>query len=194
VSTDPAGHPTDSQAGAQGPPGSPSEEELRAAYEAELSRITSADMMLQAAVSLLNIGGRRLGLIAERPGGGAPGVPEASQAGPSPERDLDQVRDAIDGVRALVGILERSMPQELGPIRDALSRLQMAYAQEVKTAAGTAGPQGAEGQAGEPGVRPQGPSDGPTERADEKGGPAAEQGPDAPGPAESSGRLWVPGR
>ena len=53
MSTDPAGRRTDGQAGAQGAPGSPSEEELRAAYEAELSRITSADMMLQAAVSLL---------------------------------------------------------------------------------------------------------------------------------------------
>ena len=64
----------------------------RAAYEAELSRITSADMILQAAVSLLNLGGRRLGL--------APGA--------EGERDLEQVRDAVDGVRALLGILERS--------------------------------------------------------------------------------------
>jgi hypothetical protein len=194
MSTDPAGHPTDPQAGAQGAPGSPSEEELRAAYEAELSRITSADMMLQAAVSLLNIGGRRLGMIAERAGGGPAGAPEGAQAAASPERDLDQVRDAIDGVRALVGILERSMPQELGPLRDALSRLQLAYAQEVQTAAGAAGPAGVEGQAGEPGARPQSPNDGPAERTDEKGGPAAEQDPGAPGPAESSGRLWVPGR
>ena len=41
----------------------PSEEEMRAAYEAELSRITSADMILQSAASLLNIGGLRLGLV-----------------------------------------------------------------------------------------------------------------------------------
>ena len=41
---------------APGAQGQPSEEELRAAYEAELSRITSAELMLQAAVSLLNIG------------------------------------------------------------------------------------------------------------------------------------------
>ena len=175
MSTDPAEHPTDSQAGAQGAPGSPSEEELRAAYEAELSRITSADMMLQAAVSLLNIGGRRLGLIAERPGGGAPGVPEGSQAGPSPERDLDQVRDAIDGVRALLAILERSMPEELRPLRDALSQLQIAYAREA--------PAGAQAD------RPA--DDAPP--AAGKTGATAEEREGAPGPAQSSGRLWVPG-
>ena len=45
----------------------PSEEDRseigqRAAYEAELSRISSADMILQATVSLLNLAGRRLGM------------------------------------------------------------------------------------------------------------------------------------
>jgi hypothetical protein len=197
VSTDPAGHPTDLPPGAQSAPPSPSEEELRAAYEAELSRITSADMMLQAAVSLLNIGGRRLGLIAERPGGGPAGEGEGAEAAPGAgagERDLDQVRDAIDGVKALVGILERSMPQELGPLRDALSRLQMAYAREVRTAAGADQGRGTEGPAGEPGARPQGPPDGAAERSDEQSSQTGEQGPGAPGPAESSGRLWVPGR
>ena len=59
MSTDPTGAPGGPGA-AGGAPGQPSEEELRAAYEAELSRITSADMMLQAAVSLLNIGSYRL--------------------------------------------------------------------------------------------------------------------------------------
>ncbi len=42
------------------------------------------------------------------------------------------MRDAIDGVRALLAILERSIPQELRPLRDALSQLQMAYAREVR--------------------------------------------------------------
>ncbi len=101
--------------------GAPSEEELRAAYEAELSRITTADMILQAAVSLLNLGGRRLGL--------APGS--------EGERDLEQVRDAVDCVRALLGILERSATaQELRPLRDALSQLQMAYAREAQAGGG----------------------------------------------------------
>jgi hypothetical protein len=150
------------------PAGAPSEEELRAAYEAELSRITSAEVILQAAVSLLNLGGRRLGL--------APGA--------EGERDLEQVRDAIDGVKALLGILERSAPAELRPLREALSQLQMAYAREAQ-APSAAGP-GAQGK----------------QPAGQKSAPAAEGKPDAPateakpgaGPAEASGRLWVPGR
>ncbi len=108
--------------------GEPSEEEIRAAYEAELSRISATDMIAQAAVSLLNIGARRLG----PPSGD--GDPE-QVAG----RDLEQARDAIDAVKALLDILERSIPQELGPLRDALSRLQMAYAREIP--AGRAGEQ-----------------------------------------------------
>jgi hypothetical protein len=141
--------------------GQPSEEELRAAYEAELSRITSADMILQTAVSLLNLGGRRLGL--------APGA--------EGERDLEQVRDAVDGVSALLAILERSAPQEMRPLRDALAQLQMAYAREAQ----------AGGSATEQSSQPQQPA------AEEPAKPAAEGKPGA-GPAESSGRLWVPGR
>jgi len=197
VSTDPAGHPSDRQTAAEGVPGSPSEEEVRAAYEAELSRVTSADMMLQAAVSLLNIGGLRLGSAARRPGGGPEGSGQDAE-GPSSEggamRDLDQVRDAIDGVKALVGILERSMSQELGPLRDALSRLQMAYAREVQTAAPAGQSGGAQGQPGDPGVSPSGPSEAPAGPAEEKSAPNGERRPGDPGPAESSGRLWVPGR
>jgi hypothetical protein len=165
VSSDPAAQP----AGPAGPAGQPSEEELRAAYEAELSRITSVDMILQAAVSLLNLGGRRLGLV---PGSEA-------------ERDLEQVRDAVDGVRALLVILERRAPsQELRPLRDALSQLQMAYAREAQA-----------GGEGDPSAQPQQPGE-------KQNGPATEtksdtsgaEGKPGAGPAESSGRLWVPGR
>jgi hypothetical protein len=145
----------------------------REAYEAELSRITTTDMLGQAAVSLLNVGARRLG--APTQGGG--------EAAGDPQRDLEQVRDAIDGARALLEILERRIaPQELGPLRDALSRLQMAYAREVQLAPagpGTAPPQ--------PPVGAQQPPAGA--RKPEEG-----SRPGGPGPAESSGRLWVPGR
>jgi hypothetical protein len=160
----------------------PSEEELRAAYEAELSRITSADMILQSAVSLLNLGGRRLGL--------APGS--------EGERDLNQVRDAVDGVRALLEILERSTPaQELRPLRDALSQLQMAYAraaQEGGADASAATQQPGAGQGAQPpAAAPTEGAPGPSPAADRPGQPPAEGKPGA-GPAESSGRLWVPGR
>jgi hypothetical protein len=145
----------------------PTDEEMRAAYEAELNRITSTDMILQTAVSLLNIGGRRMGLA----------------GGPEGDRDLDQVSDAIDAVRALLPILERRMPREIGPLRDAVSQLQMAYAREVKAAREPAPPAPAASPVpGEPAA----PAEKPVSQADgEK---------PAPGPAESSGRLWVPGR
>jgi hypothetical protein len=173
------------------PPGAPSEEELRAAYEAELARITATDMIAQAAVSLLNIGARRMGP--------PPGAED--QAPPGTERDLDQVRDAIDAAMALLGILARSVPSEqLSPLRDALSRLQMAYAAEVGKAdegddsgddgpgdSGADGPEG--GDPGEPGPGGTGGTGGANASGQEPGG-----GERGPGPAESSGRLWVPGR
>ncbi|HEY8304438.1 MAG TPA: hypothetical protein VIG42_07600 [Solirubrobacteraceae bacterium] len=156
------------------------EEEMRAAYEAELNRITSTEMILQTAVSLLNIGGRRLGLTgpsesdAIAPGGES----TTAEAG----RDLEQVRDAIDGVRALMPILERRMPRDLGPLRDAVSQLQMAYARETQRAR-EAAPVPAHAPTGEP-AKPAEKANPPVEGKKE---PAA-------GPAEASGRLWVPGR
>ncbi len=190
MSGDPAQQPSGSAPGSA--TGEPSEDELRAAYEAELSRMTPADMMLQAAVSLLHLGARRLGLsgAAERSQGNdtASGTREHKVGGtgsqsaepgaggaPGEGRDLEQVRDAIDGVRALLGILERSMPRELRPLRDALSQLQLAYARE--TQAGAAAPPSSEK------AQPAGGEDTPT----------AEERPGAPGPAQASGRLWVPG-
>jgi len=170
----------------------PTEEEMRAAYEAELSRISSADMILQSAASLLNIGGLRLGL-----------VPDSKV-----ERDLEQVRDAIDGVRALLPILERHDPQQLRPLRDALSQLQMAYTRELQNAGQASAPP-APGEPSAP-PAPGEPSPGAGQPTADKpaagapavgqpapGTPASEQSPsqpDGPGPAESSGRLWVPGR
>ncbi|MGN6373701.1 MAG: hypothetical protein ACTHM1_12080 [Solirubrobacteraceae bacterium] len=158
----------------------PSEDELRAAYEAELNRITSSEMIIQTAVSLLNIGGRRLGLAA------------GSQA----ERDLDQVRDAIDGVRALMPILERHMSDELRPLRDALAQLQMAYAREAGSAASESTPAAAAPRAPGQGAGAGEPASSGAEQAPsgEPGEAASEDQPQGPGPAEASGRLWVPGR
>jgi hypothetical protein len=127
-----------------------SEAELRAAWEEQMRTITAADVIVQTAVSLVNLAGRRLGLA----------------AGTETERDLPQVRDAIDAVRGLLPVLERSEPAEtLGPLRDAVSSLQMEYAKLVAA----------------PAQQP--PGDG------EEPGPAE----DGPGPAQASGRLWVPG-
>jgi hypothetical protein len=166
------------QVGQPGQAAQPTEEQLRAAYEAELSRIASVDVVLQAAASLLNIGAHRLGLTGAAAAGG-PGQPE-----------LEQVRDAVDAVRGLLPVIERSAPAELRPLRDALAQLQMAYSRAVQaappvqaapaaTAPGAAGAQDAPGGAPAPDAAP--PS----------GAPESKPGA---GPAESSGRLWVPGR
>jgi hypothetical protein len=159
----------------------PSEEEMRAAYEAELSRISATDMIAQAAVSLLNLGARRL--APDEPGGSE----QAGTGDPGAQRDLEQARDAIDGARALLEILERRIPGELGPLRDALSRLQMAYAREVPPGAASDPAQSPHAGQQPP---PQGGAQTPA------GGAPAQEGGEAsgPGPAESSGRLWVPGR
>ena len=198
MSGDPYAGPAPEGPGGPGGPGAPeqpTEEELRAAYEAELSRITSTDMMAQAAVSLLNIAARRLG-----PAQGAPDAAEApADRGATAERDLEQVRDAIDAVRALLEILERRIPSELRALRDALSQIQLAYAREVQgqgpaQGAGTpapgapADPAGsASGHEAPAGAAPEPGRDGSSAQKDEDGS-------EGRGPAESSGRLWVPGR
>lgn len=195
---DPAAPGPGAGPGSAGPGAQPSEEELRSAYEAELARITSTDMILQAAVSLLNVGSYRL---MPPPAGAQAGAP------PGSGRDLEQVRDAIDGVRALLEILERRVPSEVRPLRDALSQLQMAYAREVQASGaepvpgsgGEAGQGGGQappagGAPGSSGGAPGAPG-GPTPGQDPGQGSApGDQGEPGPGPAESSGRLWVPGR
>jgi len=177
-SSDPAGQRGDSPAAAGESAAEPSEAELRAAYEAELARITPGDVMMQAAVSLLNLAARRLRMTGppepSEAGAGAGAGEEPLGGGPA-ERDLGQVRDAIDGVRAILDILERSVPGELRPLRDALSQLQIAYAREVP--AGTAG--------NRPAAQAPPADAGDATTAEERAG--------APGPAQSSGRLWVPG-
>jgi hypothetical protein len=184
VSAEEAGS-SQQQAGAGEAREQPSEEELRAAYEAELDRVTSVEVMLQTVLSLLNLGMRRMGMLA----GARPGAPQEPPQGPP---DLQQVGDAIDGVRALLDVLEHRMPRELGQLREALSRLQIAYAREARAAGAGAGE--APGEAAsreaseEPGASP------PAGEGAAEGDAAAGQGPRRPGPAEASGRLWVPGR
>jgi hypothetical protein len=122
----------------------PSEEEIQA-LEAELEKLTVDDVLLQTLVTLINLGARKAGLA------------EGTTA------DLPQVKQAIDAARALLPLLEPQHGEQLGPVRDALSRLQMAYVQK------SGGQAPAPEQPAEP---------------ESKGA----------GPAQSSGRLWVPGQ
>ena len=125
----------------------PTEEELRALYEQELKRVRVDDVLVQTIVSVINLAGRKAGL--------APGTED--------ERDLEQVKVAVEAVRALLPLVEPALGPDAAKIREALSQLQIAYAQ----------------QAGHK----------PSEDAPEE--PAK---PEGPGPAQSSGRLWVPGQ
>jgi hypothetical protein len=127
-----------------------SEEELRARLEEELRRITVEDVLLQTVVSLVNLGGQRLGA-----------TPDTEDM-----RDLDQVRIAIEGVRALLPVLEERDAEKVRPVRDALSQLQMAYARlagEAGTApppGGGSAPPGGEKPPPRPGAGPARPRDG----------------------------------
>jgi hypothetical protein len=100
-----------------------SQEELRAAYEAELARVRVEDILVQTVVSLLNLAARKAGLTGEEE-----------------EPDFEQVRQAIDGTRALLPLVEPMLGPDAKQVRDALSQLQMAYARSGATPpAGAAG-------------------------------------------------------
>ena len=149
----------------------PSEEELRAAYEAEIKKIRVEHVLLEHVVTLVNLGMRRTGL----------------QPGTEEERDVEQVRVAIDGIRTLIPLLERTAPEQIGPIRDALSQLQLAFVRigGAQPAAGAGEEDGPEDQAAGP-AAPQPPFPPQSEPEPPK--------PGEPGPAQRSGRLWVPGQ
>lgn len=166
----------------------PSEEELRAAYEAEIKKLRVEHILLDQVVTLVNLGMRRTGL----------------QPGTEDERDLEQVRIAIDAIRALLPLLERAAPEQVVPVRDALSQLQLAFVRIGGTAAAgapgaaaAATPAGGESAAsGEPSAVPAGDAPAAPD-GEEAAGPAQAtepQRPGEPGPAQRSGRLWVPGQ
>src|SRR4051794_23958875 len=130
----------------------PTEEEMRAALEEELKRVRVEQVVTEATVSILNVAVLRAGLV----------------PGSEGEQDLGQTRMGIEAVRALLPLVEQALgPEQARPIRDALSQLQMAYAQAVQA-----------GGSGAP----------PTQEA------SREQPAEDTGPAQRSGRLWVPGQ
>jgi hypothetical protein len=147
---DPTREPTDN------PRREASDEELRAAYEAQVKQLRVDHVLLETAVTLINLGMRRTGLV--------PGTED--------ERDPGQVQVAIEAIRALMPVVEQAAPGQAAPLRDGLSQLQLAFVR-----IGGAG-EAAPGEGGEAA-----PETKPTESK-----------PDEPGPAQSSGRLWVPGQ
>jgi hypothetical protein len=65
-------------------------------------------VLLQTVVTLINLGGRRLTV--------------------KEEMDKEQARKAIEAVRALLPLCPQ---EEIGPIKDALSQLQMLFVKET---------------------------------------------------------------
>jgi hypothetical protein len=100
----------------------PNEEELRAAFEQQMKHIRVEDVVLQTIVTLINLGARRLGIAGSE-----------EEAG---ERDPAQAQLAIEGARALLALVDG---EQLGPVRDALSQLQMAFVREQGTGNGEQG-------------------------------------------------------
>jgi len=147
----------------------PTEEELQAAFEEQMRGISVEDVILQTAVTLVNLGGQRLGLAG----------PSGDRA--EGDRDLPQARLAVEGVRALVPLLP---PEPAAAIRKALTQLHIAYAHEAGEAGGpeaaaAAAPAGApQPQPGQPGPAPPPPA---VPTADE-----AER-------AKARAKIWLPG-
>jgi hypothetical protein len=169
----------------------PTDEEMRAAYEAQVKQLRVDHVVLETVVTLANLGMRRTGL--------APGTED--------ERDVEQVQTAIESIRALMPVVEQTAPEQARPIRDALSQLQLAFVRigGAEAGAGAAGSPSGSGS-GSPGSGSGTPGAGGSGTPGGAGsgtpgtGPGGEPQPssspkgDEPGPAQRSGRLWVPGQ
>ncbi|MEA2459513.1 MAG: hypothetical protein QOC95_2485 [Thermoleophilaceae bacterium] len=145
----------------------PDEAELRAALEEQMKRISVHDVLIQTVVTLINLGGRRLGLA---------GPPE--EAG---ETDVDQAFLAIEGARALAPLLPE---EQLGPVRDALSQLQMAYVQITQGQGAEGREQGAGGE-GAAAPEDSDPAPAPSTAAPDPSSDEAER-------AKARSKIWTP--
>lgn len=88
-----------------------SEDELRKRLQDELRKIKVEDVVLQASVTLVNVGFHRLGLTEDT----------------KDDRDLDQVGSAIEAVSSLIGLVESTDAEQIKPLKDALSQLQLNF-------------------------------------------------------------------
>jgi hypothetical protein len=104
---------------------SPEQEQMLRQMEEEMARVRVQDLVAQSVVSILNLSARRI--LKED------------------ERDLEQAQIGIDAVRALADLLE---PEAQREIKNALSQIQMLYAQHAGGASAGDGPQ--QGGAPEP--------------------------------------------
>jgi hypothetical protein len=99
------------------------------------------DVMLSTAISLVNLAGIRL----------------------TEQKDLPQAKQAIDAARAVLPLCPE---EQIGPIKDALSQVQMIYVREA----------------------------GPQAQPDERAAPDADEraAPDADERAKARSKIWTP--
>ena len=122
----------------------PSEEEIRARIDEQLRKVRVQDLLLESVVSVINLSARRIAK--------------------EDERDLEQAKVGIDAVRAIVGLLDEEPAKQ---VRDALSQVQMLYAQHAEGA-------------------PSGPAGGP------EGTSAGAEAPAQERTQGAASRLWTP--
>jgi hypothetical protein len=134
--------------GAEDVPGSgsdqPSQEELRARLEEQLRSLRVEDLMVESVVSVLNLTARRIAK--------------------EDERDLEQAQVGIEAIRAWIDLLP---PEAAEQIRNALSELQVLYAQAAgggPPAEGGEADEGAGPQQSAPRPQPQRPAGEPPPR------------------------------
>ena len=84
------------------------EQKLVEELQAELAKLQVSDLLLQTLYTVSSLGYHRLG---------------------GEQKDLEQTRLAIEALKALVPVLEGSVPPEaLGDFKQVLANLQLAYA------------------------------------------------------------------
>jgi hypothetical protein len=105
----------------------PDQEELQQRLAEQLRKVRVQDLLLESAVSILNLSARRIGK--------------------EDERDLEQARVGIEAVRAVLDLID---PEPRVQVREALSQVQMLYAREAQ--GGDGEPEGAD--AGESAAEP----------------------------------------
>lgn len=161
----------------QEPAGEPTDEELRAALEEQMRDIRVEDVILQTVATLVNLAARSLGLTA------APGED------PAAERDIEQARLGIEGVRALLPLTPE---EQVEPIRQALSQLQMAFAQLAQVPGGEAGVDVSPPPPGSPPAGQPPPSGGPGTPPPPGQPPPEADDPEAAERAKARSKIWTP--
>jgi hypothetical protein len=85
--------------------GMPTEEELRE----QIKQLTIDDVLLQTVVTMINLSGRKLTV--------------------EDEKDVEQAKKGIDAARALMPLLPE---EQVEPVKQALSQMQMIYVRETR--------------------------------------------------------------